>query len=69
LSSDKYLIDLEIGSSLLIDHLKARLKTKGFTSDGSFSPEIIKLTGEALALLIEEYLDEEREKVIEKRID
>jgi hypothetical protein len=40
--SDK--VCLEIDNPLLIDHLKHVLKNLGFITDGSFSPDLVKLT-------------------------
>ena len=43
---------LEIENPLVIDHLKDRLKRLSFTTDGSFSPSLVKLTKEAFNALI-----------------
>jgi len=45
-------ICLEIGNPLLIDHLKHSLKQVKRITDGSFSPELVKLTPEAYLALI-----------------
>jgi len=45
---------LEIGNPLLIDHLKSKLKEIGHLTDGSFSPELVKLTSDAYLSLFEE---------------
>ena len=57
LKGNTYLIGLELENPLLIDHLKSKLKNKGYSSDGSFSPEIVKLSSSAFASLIEDYVD------------
>lgn len=66
LKGGNYLISLEIENPLLIDHLKAKLKKLGYSSDGSFSPDIIKLSTEALTALIQDYLDLETQKKIKQ---
>jgi hypothetical protein len=43
---------LEIGNPLLIDHLKHSLRKVKRITDGSFSPELVKLTPEAYIALI-----------------
>ncbi|BCL76782.1 hypothetical protein JHS3_25180 [Jeongeupia sp. HS-3] len=55
---------LEIDNPLLADHLRARVQKRGFVSDGSFSPNIVRLGLDALSALIEDYLsDDEKEAV------
>lgn len=66
--SGAYLLGIEIENPLLIDHLKSKLKQKGFSSDGSFSPEIVKLNGEAFAAVVEDFLSEEQQKNIENEL-
>ncbi len=43
---------LEIGNPLLIDHLKHELKELKHITDGSFSPELVKLTPDAYIALV-----------------
>jgi len=64
LKGSNYLVGIEIENPLLIDHLKARLKEKGHATDGTFSPDIVKLSSEAFVALIEMYLDEDSQKKI-----
>lgn len=64
LKSNTYLVSMEIENPLLIDHLKAKLKTNGYSSDGSFSPDIVKLSSDALISVIESYMDLDTEKEI-----
>jgi hypothetical protein len=55
---------LEIESPLVADHLRSKLKELKHTSDGSFSPTLVRLTKTALAALIESILtDAEKKKV------
>lgn len=68
LKGNIYLIGIEIENPLLIDHLKAKLKNKGYSSDGSFSPEIVKLSSEAFAALIEDYVDATTQKDIKSKL-
>ena len=53
---------LEIENPLVIDHLRARMKSLGYAADGSFSPTLVKLPGEAIASLIESYMSEEERR-------
>ncbi len=60
-------IGIEIGNPYLIDHLRQNLKELNHITDGSFSPELVKLTTEAYLALFEKYLpDGGKEKVIEE---
>lgn len=68
LKSNTYLIGIEIENPLLIDHLKAKLKEKGYSTDSSFSPEIVKLSTEALVALIEDYVDTDIQKNIQNKL-
>jgi hypothetical protein len=52
-------IGMEISNPYLIDYLKAKLKNLKHISDGSFSPELIKLTPDAFVALFDSYLPEE----------
>ena len=47
---------LEIENPLIADHLRARLQSLGHATDGSFSASLVKLSGDAMAALIEDYL-------------
>ena len=49
---------LEIENPLLSDHIRAKLKTSGHVTDGSFSPSLITLTADAMVALIEAQLSE-----------
>jgi hypothetical protein len=49
-------IGLEIGNPYLIDYLKSKLKKLNHITDGSFSPELIKLTPDAFVALFESYV-------------
>lgn len=68
LKGKSYLIGIEIEDPLLIDYLKAKLKEKGHATDGTFSPEMVKLSSEAFAALIEIYLDEDEQKSLKKTL-
>jgi hypothetical protein len=50
--NDNDKVCLEIGNPLLIDHLKHSLRKVKRITDGSFSPELVKLTPEAYLALI-----------------
>lgn len=45
-----------VGNPLLIEHIKNKIHSLGYISDGSFSPTIIKLSVGAFAALIESYI-------------
>lgn len=47
---------LEIGSPLVSDHLRARVRELGFFTDGSFSPSVVKLPLDAIVALMEFYI-------------
>ena len=51
-------IGIEIGNPYLIDHLRFKLKKLNHITDGSFSPELVKLTFEAYISIFESYLPE-----------
>ena len=60
-------IGIEIGNPYLIDHLRHKLKELNHITDGSFSPELVKLTTDAYLALFEKYLPYGgKEKVIEE---
>lgn len=55
-------ISIQIENPLLIDHVKSILKKEGSLSDGSFSPEIIKMKPEAfISVYLKVLPKEERE--------
>lgn len=58
IGNDEY-IGLEIGNPFLIDHLKAILRQLGHITDGSFSPELVRLKVDAYTSLIQFYLEED----------
>jgi len=61
-------IGIEIDNPFLIDHLRAKLKQLNYITDGSFSPEMVKLTTEAFAALLESYLPNDSKKEIKKAL-
>ena len=63
-SNDK--IGIEIDNPYLIDHLRAKLKQLNYITDGSFSPELVRLTTDAFVALFESYLPEESKSNIKK---
>jgi len=65
-------LGIEIANPYLIDHLKFKLKKLGHITDGSFSPELVKMTKEAYLSLIETYFiynDEEKQNIIQELIN
>ncbi|SDD38103.1 hypothetical protein SAMN04488104_102724 [Algoriphagus faecimaris] len=51
-------IGIEIDNPYLIDHLRAKLKQLNHITDGSFSPELVRLTTDAFVSLFESFLPE-----------
>ena len=61
-------IAIEVNNPFLSDHLKWKLKQLGHITDGSFSPELIKLTSEAYVDLFTEMLPEESQEKLLKEL-
>ena len=59
-------IGIEIDNPYLIDHLRAKLKRLNHITDGSFSPELVRLTTEAFTSLFESYLPNNSKAAIKK---
>lgn len=50
---------LEVENPLVSDHLRSKVQKLGYVSDGSFSPNIVKLGIDAITALIESYLSKQ----------
>lgn len=61
-------IGIEVQNPLLQDHIKYKLKKFGQITDGSFSPDIIRLNETAFVDLFESYLPEESKKAIKEAL-
>jgi hypothetical protein len=59
-------IGIEVENPYLTDHLRFKLKKLNHITDGSFSPELVKLTTEAYLALFKSYLPDKSEKKIIK---
>ncbi len=59
-------IGIEIDNPYLIDHLRAKLKKLNHITDGSFSPELVRLTTDAYISLFDSYLDNTSKKELTK---
>jgi hypothetical protein len=57
LLKDNDKVCFEVNNPLLIDHLKHTLKRLGHISDGSFSPDIVKITPKAYKALLNDQFD------------
>lgn len=57
-------IGIEVGNPYLIDHLRFKLKKLNHITDGSFSPELVKLTTDAYIALFRTCLPEHSEERI-----
>jgi len=63
-------IAIEIENPYLIDHLRFTLKKMNHLTDGSFSPELVKLTTKAYLDLFKTFLpDNSEEKIIKTLVD
>ena len=63
-------IGIEIGNPYLIDHLRFKLKKLNHITDGSFSPELVKLTVDAYISIFESYLPEtSKQEVLDSLIE
>lgn len=49
---------LEVENPLVADHLRAQVQNLGYVSDGSFSPNVVKLSLDAITALLESNLTE-----------
>jgi len=56
---DNEKIMIDISNPFLIDHLKSKLKKLNHITDGSFSPELVKLTTDAYIALFTSYMPED----------
>lgn len=54
---------LQIENPLVSDHLKSKIQKLQFASDGSFSPDIIKLSLNAITALVENVIPEEQREL------
>lgn len=52
------MIGIDIDNPLLIDHLKYKLRSLGYVTDGSFNQDLVKMTPEAMSALYVEYVPE-----------
>lgn len=61
-------IAIEISNPLLSDHLRWKLKRLGYITDGSFSPELIKLSERAYVEIFTDMLSDESLKNVTKAL-
>lgn len=57
---------LEIENPLVADHLRDKVKNLGYVSDGSFSPNIVRLSIDAITALLESNFTEQQKIEIQK---
>ncbi len=63
-------LGIEIENPYLTDHLRAKLKKLNHITDGSFSPELVKLTTDAYLALFESYVPKgAKDKITKAFID
>jgi hypothetical protein len=63
-----YAVALEIENPYLADHIRDRVRSLGFATDGSFSPSLIRLSAPAAAELIDSYLTGEERSRVQKAL-
>lgn len=59
---------LEIDSPLIIDHLRSKVRSLGFPSDGSFSPSLVKLSLRAFSALLEDCIPQDKRDQVKKKL-
>lgn len=59
---------LEVENPLVADHLRAKVQSLGYISDGSFSQNIVKLSLDAITALLENNLTEEEGAEVRKAL-
>lgn len=59
---------LDIENPLVIDHLREKLKKHNHAADGSFSPSLVKLSVDAVTVLIEECLDNRHRNEVQQSL-
>ncbi|OXU14764.1 hypothetical protein [Sedimentisphaera salicampi] len=63
---DLFVLDIE--NPLVVDHLKFKLKKLGYTSDGSFSQSLVKLSLNSYTALIVGFLDADEQENVRKTL-
>ena len=59
---------LEVENPLVADHLRAKVQNLGYVSDGSFSPNVVKLSLDAITALLESNLTEKERTDVRKAL-
>ncbi len=59
---------LELDNPLVIEHLKYRISQLGYATDGSFSSSLVKLSVDALVVLVESIMDKSQQKVVKSAL-
>lgn len=68
LQSHRYVVAMDIENPYLAEHLRDKIRSLGFASDGSFSPTLIRITESAAAALIDAYLSQPERKAVSKAL-
>ena len=68
LQNQGYAVALDIDNPYLADHIRDRVRSRGFASNGSFSPTLIRLSAVATADLIDSYLTGPERKTVKKAL-
>ncbi|HWR66969.1 MAG TPA: hypothetical protein VN364_12705, partial [Bellilinea sp.] len=63
------LFALEIENPVVSDHLRAKVQSLGYASDGSFSPSLVKLSDDAVVALIDALLDDKQKKEVTRAFE
>jgi hypothetical protein len=59
---------LDVENPVVLDYLKSKVRMLGYLSDGSFSPNVVKLSLDAMSALIEEYIPLEHRVEVQKAL-
>ena len=59
---------LEVENPLVADHMRAKIQNLGYVSDGSFSPNVVKLSLDAITALLESNLTEKERTGVRKAL-
>lgn len=66
IQQDGKLFILEVENPLISDHIRNKIRKLGYVSDGSFSPNIIKLGLDAISALTEAYVSDNNKEELKR---
>jgi len=59
---------LDIDNPLAVDHLRSKIRNLGYSSDGSFSPSLVKLPLRAFTALVEDSIPEDKRNRVKQKL-